>query len=373
MKPNGENETWRETVDRVVDGNCDLVDPEYITSTERDRLREMIYDFKIMPAGRHLWVSGVPGRQFIFNCHRAGFTQNLRDHCDFLFYELMKGGGVGANYSIDYIYRVGSVSLYFTDKNSESSTAITVDDSKEGWVDILGTLLDLHQEAGNTGSYQNLEVNLSKIRAKGEPIVGFGGISAGPECLQLLLTSVNDFLNEKAYSENEVLSGLDLMTLDHYIAQAVISGNTRRSARMSIMRWDDPEIFEFIKCKEDPEMHWTTNISVELDRYFFKRYTEELSEYKLRLLNEIANGMMKNGEPGIFNSYLASQGEYADVSSTNPCGEIALEEFENCNLGHLNLALLDESEVEEAAWLMSRFLYRATFSPDITHRQTEGA
>ncbi|MCA1807552.1 MAG: hypothetical protein LC687_06875, partial [Actinobacteria bacterium] len=57
---------------------------------------------------------------------------------------------------------------------------------------------------------------------------------------------------------------------------------------------------------------------------------------------------------------------------TAQCGEIALEEFENCNLGHVNLdAFYDDFEgAIEAHRLMSRFLIRATFGdvPDPKQR-----
>ena len=42
------------------------------------------------------------------------------------------------------------------------------------------------------------------------------------------------------------LTGLDAMAIDHAIAKCVVSGGVRRSARMSIMRWDDPQVFDFI-------------------------------------------------------------------------------------------------------------------------------
>src|SRR5690606_41290163 len=62
-----------------------------------------IWDFKILPAGRHLWASGVPGRQYLFNCHVSGWNEQITDHFQFTFLRLMEGGGVGANYSNRYL------------------------------------------------------------------------------------------------------------------------------------------------------------------------------------------------------------------------------------------------------------------------------
>ncbi len=72
-KPNGEKETWEETVERVVDGNLALGDKRHELDDERDLLINLMRDFKILPAGRHLWASGVKGRQYLFNCHVSGW------------------------------------------------------------------------------------------------------------------------------------------------------------------------------------------------------------------------------------------------------------------------------------------------------------
>jgi len=68
IKADGTNETWPETVERVVDGNLGLVDKKFWKRGERQQLIDLMLDFKALPAGRHLWVSGVKGRQFLFNC-----------------------------------------------------------------------------------------------------------------------------------------------------------------------------------------------------------------------------------------------------------------------------------------------------------------
>ncbi|NIQ05925.1 MAG: adenosylcobalamin-dependent ribonucleoside-diphosphate reductase [Candidatus Korarchaeota archaeon] len=62
----------------------------------------------------------------------------------------------------------------------------------------------------------------------------------------------------------------------------------------------------------------------------------------------------KNGEPGIFMYDRASDmhsfdvAKYPDhnIESTNPCGEEPLENYEACNLGHINLSLLVKDQGE---------------------------
>lgn len=380
-KPDGTHETWEETVERVVDGNTALANSiKPVSLEEKNQLKEMIKAFKIMPAGRHLWVSGVPGRQYLFNCHRAGWDEGSPEsHCLFLFHELMRGGGVGANYSNSYDYypNESKIHFYITPTHKDANLLsevytnepkfwthrVEIEDSQEGWVKALQILIQSHFK---NGGHVNL-LDFSNIRPKGDLIVGFGGVASGPYDLITMLQEVHELLNKKSASGGS-LSPLDLMELDHSIAKCVISGNVRRSARMSIVHWQDPQIMDFIHCKEDPALHWTTNISVELDAKFWSSIHFK-DDYALKILKEIAKGMRLNGEPGIFNSHLASEGENGDVRCTNPCGEIALEEWENCNLGHLNLGLLEDREMPLALKLMTRFLMRATLSPDVSERQ----
>jgi adenosylcobalamin-dependent ribonucleoside-triphosphate reductase len=68
------------------------------------------------------------------------------------------------------------------------------------------------------------------------------------------------------------------------------------------------------------------------------------------------------------------EGEVGEVIATNPCGEIALEPAENCNLGHINLDAFAPTEKDgdydldgliEAHRLVTRFLVRATYG-DVT-------
>ena len=129
------------------------------------------------------------------------------------------------------------------------------------------------------------------------------------------------------------------------------------------MHWADPQIFDFIVCKSDFADHWTTNISVEVDDDYFAAIEHE-DVFAMAVRDAVLDGMLTNGEPGFFNSTLASVGEDDDARCTNPCGEIALNEWESCNLGHVNLAAFAEPSpaMREAFELMARFLLRATFA-----------
>lgn len=380
-KSDGTKETWEETVQRVVDGNLSLVDSKYWQKGEREELFDLMHSFKILPAGRHLWVTGVPGRQFLFNCHTAGWDESVTSHYSFTFDELMKGGGVGSNYSNRYVTKYGAVRhevpLHIvcdpahadyekmkpwisTKYHHEWAGCHPVPDTREGWVETLVALLQrAYTQDGD------LILDMSRIRPYGAPIRGFGGVASGPAPLAEMLHKVNDLLRMRL---GQRLSSLDHMQIDHLIASCVVAGNVRRSARMAIKYWRDPDIMEFINCKKDPERkaHSTTNISVEIDHAFFRAYKRG-DEHAKRVYRECIDSIQESGEPGFWNSSLSQVGEVDEVFSTNPCGEISMSMFENCNLGHVNLDVFyDNVEGAVKAFrLMARFLIRATFA-DIT-------
>lgn len=145
---------------------------------------------------------------------------------------------------------------------------------------------------------------------------------------------------------------------------------------MSQLNWDDPEIFEFIKYKENEHAAWTTNISVVVDEGF-QAALDGGDAHAADIMHAIAEGMARNGEPGLYNLALAKVGERRDVGATNPCGEAILEEHydpetgkgsasgESCNLGSVDLDAIgdNDAEAERAFELLARFLYRATLAP----------
>lgn len=381
VKANGESETWFETVARVVEGNLNLVDSKYIEHGEKDELLRLIYGFKLIPAGRHLWVSGIPGRQFINNCWNSHWEEKFSRHFCFLFERLMEGGGVGANYSNKYIKHYKpfkrSVDLHFVcspehkdyeklkpllsqDYSCNWTGSHSISDDREGWVESLRVLLNsFHDEASEDPITMVFDVSI--IRPAGARIKGFGGTASGPVALVQMLTAIANKVN--AHKANKPTSVL-CMELDHEIGKCVIAGNVRRSARMSMKHWLDSDIFDFINCKKDGMGHWSTNISIVVDNSFFRRYKRK-DAHAVLVMNAIANGMLHNGEPGIYNIDKASEGEPGEAFTTNPCGEIAFSSpWEQCNLGHVNLAAYvdDPSGLYKAMRLMARFLIRATYA-----------
>ena len=323
------------------------------------------------------------------NCHVAGWGEELWEHFEFSFLRLMEGGGVGANYSVKHIEKYGIpkgisdvqiVADYghqdFEELRPHLSTKpwadwvppFKVEDSREGWADALCHLI--HNAMTDSGRVR-IVFDVSGVRPSGSELKTFGGTASGPAPLARMLLDVADILNG-AYKTG-VLTPLDVMAIDHAIAECVVSGGNRRSARMSIVKWDDPYIMQFLSAKQDTGLHWTTNISVEIDDEFLKEL--EFCGSKAKEVHAaVVKGMLTNGEPGYWNSSLSNKGEVNTVEATNPCGEIALEAWENCNLGHVNLDWFwcrPKSDLYEAHRLMTRFLMRATYGDVNDEKQAQ--
>ncbi|MEU1176531.1 ribonucleoside-triphosphate reductase, adenosylcobalamin-dependent [Streptomyces sp. NPDC005820] len=386
-KPDGSLETWPETVRRVVDGNLALVEPRYIEPGERDALVDLIENFKLLPAGRHLKSSGV-NNFALNNCWAAGWDASApEEHFSFTLLRLAEGGGVGSNYSNRYLHNFPTVEnalrvhvvcdpshpdyldmveagLISTEYAYTWAGAYAVEDSRQGWADALS---DLIRTAHRTDvQHVNRVYDVSRVRQKGAPLKSFGGTASGPAPFAELLANVGKILNDAA---GWPLSGMDAMSIDHEIARCIVSGGVRRSARMSIMHWADGQIELFLAAKADMSQHWTTNISVEVDADFIEK--AKAGDYRAtQVLAHLAQGALQNGEPGFWNSTLTAEGEVDGTFTTNPCGEATLTPWEPCNLGSVNLgAFVDRSGVvdfeglDQAHRLITRYLVRATCAP----------
>lgn len=374
----GTYETWPDTVARVVGGSTAV---GKVYPNEAQRLTKLMTEFKLLPAGRHLWITGT-GLPYTRNCFRAPWSSRLADHFEFMADQLLTGGGVGANYSQEYISQsptLRSIDLVITcspdhpnyeevksaagdawvDQSVfEGDTGVwRVPDTREGWASAWGMLFDI-ATMPQPGVIRTVVLDVSDVRPTGAVIHTFGGTASGPGPLVSSLVNVMSVINQ---ATGRHLTSVEAMLCDHYIAAAVVAGGARRSARMSIVHWKDPQIMEFIACKADHMHHWTTNISVEIDGEFIERLSDN-DPAATRVFNAVVAGMWANGEPGFTNTELASVGEHGDVRSTNPCGEIFLEEGESCNIGSVDLDAFGTDDVgaEEAFRLMARFLIRAT-------------
>ncbi|WP_424214809.1 ribonucleoside-triphosphate reductase, adenosylcobalamin-dependent [Streptomyces sp. BI20] len=385
IKADGSSETWPETVERVVDGNLSLVPERYHEEGERQALIDLIQGFKFLPAGRQIKNSGA--NQFALNnCWAPGWVPEApEEHFTFTLLRLAEGGGVGANYSSRFLREFPEVEnavtvhivcdpshpdyasmkeagLISTQYDHQWTGAFSVEDSREGWA---GALAELIQAAHDPWLKHEARVfDVSRVRGRGAVLKNFGGTASGPDPLARMLIEVGKILTNAA---GWPLNGMDAMAIDHQIAMAIVAGGVRRSARMSIMVWDDPLIGAFLRCKEGDLAQWTTNISVEIDDRFSDAL-EQGNRKAQKVWRELCQGALLNGEPGWWNSSITEAGEVDGVYAVNPCGEATLNQWEPCNLGSINLARFVENGAVDGWGLTAahryaaRYLIRTTFA-----------
>lgn len=223
--------------------------------------------------------------------------------------------------------------------------ALSVDDSRESWAELMYKATScLMTGAGIGVAYDN-------IRGKGTPLASTGGIASGP---------------------------ISLMRMVNEAGREVMQGGSRRSAILASLRWDHPDIYEFIHAKnwskkirrlkaEDfnyPAPLDMTNVTVSWDTKFIQTtYAPHLPDVWF----ESVKRMCKTGEPGHgYNFY-----ENEEWALSNACGEFKSKEDSNfCNLGSINLAAIEDAEeLKSVVYLASKFLVCGTLRAELPYQK----
>ncbi|MFX1340288.1 MAG: ATP cone domain-containing protein [Promethearchaeota archaeon] len=322
-------EFW-ETVRRVVEG-CYSIQKEHCiklslpwsdkkAQKSAQKMYEKIWNFKFSPPGRGLWMMGTEfiarhGSMALNNCGFASTEDiNLKysKAFEFVMDALMLGVGVGFD-------TLGADKLTVK-KPKDGYFDFEIPDSREGWVDALRLIL----EAFFLGK-QIPNFDFSKIRSRGEPIRGFGGIASGPEPLKQMLKDIQIILENRI---GQLITSVDILDIMNHIGKCVVAGNVRRSAEIALGRSTD---LDFITSKQDQE------------KLYSHRWASNNSIFAIKGLDYsfIADQIAVNGEPGIFwlenaraYSRMGDKPDYKDkkAAGVNPCGEQTLESFELCCL-----------------------------------------
>lgn len=365
-KLEGGTEEYWETVKRVVEGcytiqkkHCQLIKVDWNEEKAQESAREMfrlMWEFKFLPPGRGLWSMGTPiieekGGAALNNC---GFISTSEIDKDFsypfcwMMDMLMLGVGVGFD-----ALGAGKVTI---GQPVETDEPFVVEDTREGWVDLVRTVLRAYAEgAGQRGHFLPKVIDYSKVRPKGSPIKTFGGTASGPEPLDLLVQDINKVLSALIGKKITVTAINDIFNL---VGRCVVAGNVRRSAQISL---GDALDGEFLNLK-NPEINqerlnshgWAANNSI-------------LATVGMDY-STIAPLIALNGEPGcvwLDNARLFSrmglEADYKDhlCKGTNPCGEQTLESGELCNLVE-TFPVNHETYEEYANTLKYAYLYSKT-------------
>jgi len=389
----GESERWSDTVKRVVEGTFTILvkhmckestpkgkaeskDPEHKDSTEsrsdsedpedpthavldrgarayQVRAQDMatrMFDLKFLPPGRGLRNMGtsVTDKGLFAALNNCAFvstrvTDKHKRSRPFLFLADMLMLGVGVGFDSK---GAGFIPVYSPCQPLKHR--FMIEDSREGWVESIGHLLDSYFYKGR----HRPRFDYGKIRPKGRQLRTFGGISSGPQPLRDLHQQLFRVLDRNSGKFITVRTINDICNL---IGRCVVSGNIRRSAEISFGEMSE----EFLSLKDyrkNPERSawgWTANNSI---------FADVGMDYE-----PLIDNIVSNGEPGI--AWLDNMRRYGrmkeapnhrdqKVSGGNPCLEQSLESYEICCLVELFPTKADDLQdfvsTCRAAWLYGK-------------------
>ena len=361
-RTNGKQESWPDTVIRVVEGAMSIRYDWYknvigkrwdkrANDAIAEQLAMAVFDMKLLPPGRGLWAMGTDyvyerGSHALNNCGAVEVTNSLATSARWLMDSLMCGVGVG--------FTTHTASIKIKRPRGEPTTYV-IPDTKEGWAESVKRLISSYEKGTRPVFF-----DYSSIRAAGEPIRGFGGISAGSEPLELLHHRIRGYLDQETHDQTRLIA--DVMNA---IGACVVAGNVRRSAELAVGAPDDETFMNLKNYDLNPErsaIGWMSNNSVALsERDHFAA------------IPGIAERIADNGEPGILNMLNVRKygrlGEkhHDDAVAVNPCGEIPLESFELCNLVEVFPTRIEPGEFREVLELAT--FYASTVALLRSHSQ----
>jgi len=357
LLPDGTNEQWYQTVQRVVEGTYSMLHQHVVgvgsswrpDKAQRDaqEMFKRVFEFKFLPPGRGLWAMGTPitRKEGLFaalnNCgfvSTRGIGEALASGTDpnftervkpfsFLFSMSMLGVGVG--------FDTKGAGSFVVKKPPEDlePTKYVIPDSRHGWSHSTALLLQsyfyggLDQETDNKHiqvRFPRCEFDYSQIRKKGEPIKTFGGTAPGPEPLKRLHANIRYVLDSRS---GEPISVTTIVDVQNMIGVCVLAGGVRRTAEIAFAPADSKEFLDLKRFhtaeNPNPRMDWahdgwghTSNNSV---------YAKPGMDY-----SDIAERIRSNGEPGlIWMDWVRKYGRMSDnpedrieeplVEGANPC------------------------------------------------------
>lgn len=224
---------------------------------------------------------------------------------------------------------------------------LPIEDSIDSIFTTLKEMAVIHKSGGGTG------FSFSALRPRGDLVASTGGRASGPVSFMRIFDTATDVVKQ---------------------------GGRRRGANMGVLRFNHPDIREFIRAKEKPGFLENFNLSVAItDEEVEKvRRGEEVELVNPRdgrvwervnareLFEMIAESAWRSGEPGLLFLDTINRANptpaLGKIVATNPCGEVPLLPYESCNLGSVNLVkFVDGGKIQyehlrEVVWRAVHFL-----------------
>jgi ribonucleoside-triphosphate reductase len=316
-------EYWPETVSRYIefmDKNLREKNNYKMPVELKAELLDAIINLEVMPSMRALMTAGPALDRENVAGYNCSYTPVNHPRCfDEILYILMNGVGVGFSVERDEINQLPIVNEHFED----STTVITVADSKAGWARALRELIAMLY-AGQIPKWDT-----SLVRPAGSRLKTFGGRASGPAPLEdLFKFTVNLFAN----AAGRRLNALECHDLVCKIAEVVVVGGVRRSALISLSNLSDGRMRNAKSGEwwtDNPQRALANNSVAYTETPGMDAFMEEW----------VALYQSKSGERGIFNRQAAKaqaakngRREYEHQFGTNPCSEIILRPHQFCNL-----------------------------------------
>jgi len=326
-------ENWGETVDRYFSYMTKHLKDNHkydLTKALKEKLNTQIMNLGVMPSMRALMTSGPA----LDRCHVGGYncsyipvdSPRSFDEC---MYILMCGTGVGFSVERENVDKLPIVNEHFED----STTIITVGDSRPGWAKALRELIAMLY-VGQVPTW-----DVSQVRQAGARLKTFGGRASGPAPLvELFQFCIQKFKGAKGRR----LFPIECHDLMCKIGEVVVVGGVRRSALISLSNLGDDQMRHAKSGQwwENEGQRALANNSVAFkgkpEMGTFMREWTSLYE-------------SKSGERGIFNRQAAqvkaSENGRRDAEhyfGCNPCSEIILRPYQFCNLTEVVCRVTDD-------------------------------
>ena len=326
-------ENWGETVDRYFSYMTEHLKTNYnyeLTKALKEKLSTQIMNLGVMPSMRALMTSGPA----LDRCHVGGYncsyipvdSPRSFDEC---MYILMCGTGVGFSVERENVDKLPIVNEHFED----STTIITVGDSRPGWAKALRELIAMLY-VGQVPTW-----DVSQVRPAGARLKTFGGRASGPAPLvELFQFCIQKFKGAKGRR----LFPIECHDIMCKIGEVVVVGGVRRSALISLSNLGDDQMRHAKSGQwwENEGQRALANNSVAFkgkpEMGTFMREWTSLYE-------------SKSGERGIFNRQAAKvkalENGRRDADyyfGCNPCSEIILRPYQFCNLTEVVCRVTDD-------------------------------